>query len=141
MANWASGQARNFSNAFNYEKSAPNFLYIRDPNVSWTGPNGQVFTGGWRALNPSDLAANISVSGLSLNVGAVAVTGNPLVTISNPILAVSGNFGNGGGGLITGGGGFIGITGTVATSNAAESALLSNISSQLSGALNVTGIF
>lgn len=93
--------------------SAVNLVY--DPTVVM--PNGTI--GGMRPFNTStDVGGAVSVSGLNVQVGAVAITGNPSVTISNPILAVSGNFGaggGGGGGLVTGAGGFFGITGTVAT--------------------------
>lgn len=67
--------------------------YLLDPNLVVNG-----VTGNFRPAITSDFAANISVSGLSLTVGAVAVTGNPqvqisntpTVTIGNPVLAVSG---------------------------------------------------
>lgn len=104
---------RLFSSTFNDGKAHADFTYIYDANAVISGNNPPI-SGAWRPAIPTDFAASVSVSGLSLTVGSVAVTGNPQVTISNPILAVSGNFGagGGGGGLVTGAGGFFGITGT-----------------------------
>lgn len=59
--------------------------YIWDENAVITG-NFPYTTGCYRALNPTDFAAtiNISGSGFQVNVpSSVAVTGNPSVTVSN----------------------------------------------------------
>jgi archaellum component FlaG (FlaF/FlaG flagellin family) len=98
---------RFFSSQINLDKAHPAFQYIWDKSLVWTVPNGQSITGGARPVVPEDLAANISVSGLSLSVGSVAVTGgqvaisnNPGVTVLNPTYAQYNT------------GGYIGITGT-----------------------------
>lgn len=124
---------------------------VYDPNVVL----GNGTTGALRPFNTTtDVGGAVSVSGLSVQVGAVAITGNPTVTISNAILAVSGTLAGGsaggGGGLITGGGGYLGITGTVAVSNLNEIAALSSgnaflasisgsLSTNLTSPVNVTG--
>lgn len=117
---------RTFSTVFGIDHGQPAFTYIWDPNLIVTGGNpSQLLTGGMRVASPADYAANVSVSGLSLTVGAVALTGTNVVTLTGitPVtiagfnnafpLYVTGSFGavGGGGGLVTGGGGFIGITG------------------------------
>jgi hypothetical protein len=79
-----------FADTMNEGKAAPSFGFLYDSGILYTIQNIN-YTGGWRPAKPSDFAANISVSGLNLTVGAVAVTGNPNFTVSNPILAVSGN--------------------------------------------------
>ena len=82
---------RTYSQAFNDGKAAPSFQYIFDPNVLTTGSNG-IITGAYRPFNINDvLSPNISVSGLTISVGSVAITGNPQVTISNTIIPISGN--------------------------------------------------
>lgn len=82
---------RTYSSALNDGKGAPDFGYIYDPaNVS-TGGQGQLITGNWRPYSTSDISnTQVNVSGLSLTVGAVAVTGNPQVTVSNALLGTSG---------------------------------------------------
>lgn len=74
---------RTYSEAFNNGKAAPNFPYIWDANVLATGKDG-LTTGAWRMYSTNDISNNnISVSGLNLTVGAVAITGTPPVQISN----------------------------------------------------------
>jgi hypothetical protein len=59
--------------------------YIWDSNAVITGTLNPI-TGCFRPLEPTDLSANVEVSGgLSINVGAVAITGNPEVRVSNAI--------------------------------------------------------
>jgi hypothetical protein len=71
---------RTYSAAFNENKSAPNFPYIYDPGAFNSGnPNS---TGAWRPYSTTDIGS-VSISGLNLTVGAVAVTGNPNMTVSN----------------------------------------------------------
>lgn len=84
--------ARYFSKIFGDNHAQPTFGYLWDSGVVWRNLNGQLITGAARPIVPADLAStsSISVSGLSLTVGAVAVTGNPQVTVSNAILATSG---------------------------------------------------
>lgn len=84
--------ARYFSKGFNDQKAAPAFQYLFDSGVVWQNDAGMLVTGAMRPVVPTDLAStsNVSVSGLSLTVGAVAITGNPLVTVSNTILPTSG---------------------------------------------------
>jgi hypothetical protein len=84
---------RTYTSALNDGMGAANFPYIYDPNYVTTGSVGQPITGSWRPYGTSDISNNnISVSGLNLTVGAVAITGMPPVQISNfPTLnAVSG---------------------------------------------------
>jgi len=49
-------------------------------------------TGGLRPLFSTDLAASVYISGspVNINIGAVALTGNPSVSVSNTLLPVSG---------------------------------------------------
>lgn len=85
--------ARYFSKIFGDNHGAPAFQYIFDSGVVWQNLNGQLITGGARPVVPSDLAStsNISVSGLSLTVGAVAITGTPDIRVANTnAIAVSG---------------------------------------------------
>lgn len=82
-----------FADTMNEGKSAPSFGFLYDSGILYTIQD-ITYTGGWRPAKPSDFAANVSVSGLNLTVGAVAITGNPNITVSNPILAVSGNVSN-----------------------------------------------
>lgn len=90
--------ARYFSKIFGDNHAAPAFQYIWDASVVWRNGIGQLQTGAARPVVPGDLAANVSVSGLSLSVGAVnltgvnvvTLTGNTPVTITNPVLAISG---------------------------------------------------
>ncbi len=70
-----------FSKVINSPHSAPSFTYLYDPNAVITG-NSPPQTGAFRAASVSDFAANISVSGLNLTVGAVSITGSPIVTIA-----------------------------------------------------------
>ena len=98
MATFPSGY-RSFSTSFNDNKSQPVFNYVEDPNWVWTDNAGNLNTGAWRPLFPTDFNANIDITGLTVSVGAVAVTGAPVVTltgvqnvnVTNPVLAVSGN--------------------------------------------------
>lgn len=84
--------ARYFSKMFGSNHAAPAFQYVWDSGVVWINEAGKLQTGAARPVVPSDLGttSNLSVSGLSLTVGSVAVTGNPLFTVSNPLLATSG---------------------------------------------------
>ncbi len=76
---------RTFSNILNPGHSTPIFQYIYDPNALTTGGN-QIITGAFRAFSTSDISnTSISVSGLSLTVGAVAVTGAPVMTITGAL--------------------------------------------------------
>lgn len=60
------------------------FGYVQDPALPIYNAQGALISsGGWRPFHPADFAANVSVSGLNVTVGAVAVTGNPQVQISN----------------------------------------------------------
>ncbi len=57
--------------------------YIFDASAVNTGATPPT-TGVWRAATPEDFSSSISVSGgLSMTVGAVAITGNPQVQVSN----------------------------------------------------------
>jgi len=91
MSTSTSDRFRTFGDTFG--KGAPAFLHVADTGVVFTNGDGQVTTGAWRAATPADLGttSNVSISGLSLSVGAVAITGNPLMTVSNPVLPISGN--------------------------------------------------
>lgn len=87
---------RTYSQAFNDGKAAPSFQYLFDPNILTTGQYG-IITGGFRPFAISDVAS-VSVSGLSVSVNSVAITGNPVVTltgnqqviINNNIIPISG---------------------------------------------------
>jgi len=98
MANTRSAPSgiRNWSTTINEQHSSPVFNYLFDAATIFTPIGKPPITGSWRPLVPADLAANISLSGVSLTIGSVAVTGGQ-VAISNPV---------------TVGGGFLGITGT-----------------------------
>lgn len=73
-----------------YEKGTA-FDYIYDPNwIAYNGAKVAIATGAFRPLQASDFGSSVSVSGLSVTVGAVAITGNPQVTVSNA-LAITGN--------------------------------------------------
>ncbi len=74
--------ARYFSKIFGDNHGAPAFQYLWDSTVVWRNLNGQLITGGARPIVPGDLAANVSVSGLSLSVGAVNLTGVNIVTLT-----------------------------------------------------------
>lgn len=74
-----------YSSTQNEAKAHPNLNFVYD--VNHVRPGSPPSTGGWRALVPSDLAGDISLSGVSISIGAVAVTGTVHVT---------GNFGGGG---------------------------------------------
>ncbi len=76
-------------------------IYLYDANVvvTNTNDNSVLSTGAYRAAQASDFAANISVSGLSISVGAVTLTGtNPVTVINTPNVIPLG--------------GYLGITGT-----------------------------
>ena len=70
------------------------YEYIRDPNlVIYNGAGAVIETGGWRPLVPSDLAANVSISG-GVSVGNVAVTGGSIAISNTPnVIINSGSFG------------------------------------------------
>lgn len=77
------------------------FQYINDTSLILRNQQGVPYaTGGFRPAAVTDFAANISVSGLNLTVGGVAITGSVPIPISNPVYSV----------YITGG--YVGITGT-----------------------------
>lgn len=82
------GRARNYFGS--YGQGAISFLNIYDSSTIVTNINdGTILgTGAWRAAVPSDFAANISLSGVSITVGSVAITGNPSVSVSNPTYQV-----------------------------------------------------
>ncbi len=62
------------------------FQLIYDPNqVSTEGSQ----TGMWRPLQAGDFS-NITISGVEVVVGSIAVTGSPNVTVANPVVPVSG---------------------------------------------------
>lgn len=91
MANSSSypSGGRYFSNSVNVDKTHPVLLEIYDATVIWQ--NGETAkTGAWRPAVPSDFAANISLSGVSLSIGSVAVTGTTQTSIINSILPFSG---------------------------------------------------
>ena len=50
-----------------------------------------VSSGVFRPAYTTDFAANVSISGLGVTVGAVAITGNPSVTINSGSFGFSGN--------------------------------------------------
>lgn len=153
------GRYRSYSNT--YGQGAVSFGQLYD--ASWVvyqqGTSIAISTGAWRPAFPSDFAANISVSGLNLTVGAVAVTGNPQVqisntpsvTVTNPVylvgitgqpLYVTGNFGasSSSPGFITGG--VIGLTGSpnVTIANASPIPVSGVVQAQVTiGAIAVTG--
>ncbi len=120
---------RTFSNILNPGHATPAFEYIWDNSILTTGGN-QILTGAFRAFSTTDISnTSISVSGLSLTVGSVAVTGAPVVTLTgntsviipytNPVY-VTGSFAtNSSATAITGSpnvtinGGFVGITGSL----------------------------
>lgn len=79
----------------NLGKVDPTIQYIWDANAVVSGNPTQ--TGAFRPATTTDFAANISVSGLSLSVGNVGVTGGYIgitgianVNITNPLVAISG---------------------------------------------------
>jgi hypothetical protein len=126
---------RNYSTAINENKASPAFNHLWDASSTYRTPAGAIITGSWRPLLPSDMAAEINVSGgLSVTIGAVAITGNPSVQVSNPV---------------TLGGGFAGITGTVntnisnpvlATSGVVRISNLVSTTSIVTGVTNITGV-
>lgn len=71
---------RYYGKLYNTQHGAPAFTYLYDSSVVWQDQAGNLITGGERPATPADFAANISVSGLSLSVGAVALTGTSVVT-------------------------------------------------------------
>jgi hypothetical protein len=88
---------RAYSQPFGTSNGNISFNQLYDQNWIWNN-GASLVTGAWRPFFPSDFAATIS--GLSVSVGAVAITGvnNVAVTgttnvnITNPVLAVSGAF-------------------------------------------------
>lgn len=119
---------RTWSATINNGKAAPNYPQIWDPTLLATGGDGQILTGNWRAYSTSDISStSVSVSGLSLTVGAVAITGNPQVTVSNASLAVVGV------------GGYFGITG-VPSFFPVNTGGTQNVNVTNTLPLNVTGI-
>lgn len=74
------------------------FSYINDPSLVLYTQQGVAYaTGGFRPMATTDLM-DITLTGVSISIGAVAVTGSPLVTIAG-VSSVSVS------------GGYIGITG------------------------------
>lgn len=83
---------RYYPQAFNDGKAAPVFQYIYDPFALTTGNAGIIETGAFRPYTLEDIASiNVDITGLSVSVGAVAITGNTIVEVNNPILPISGN--------------------------------------------------
>ncbi len=82
------GKARNYFSS--YGNGAVSFINIFDASTIVTNVNdGSIIgTGAWRAAVPADFAANISLSGVSISVGAVAVTGVAAVSVQNPTYQV-----------------------------------------------------
>jgi len=74
---------RYYGKLYNTNHGAPAFQYIYDSGVVWLNDAGQLVTGAERPVTPDDLGSAVSVSGLSVSVDAVAITGNPNVTVSN----------------------------------------------------------
>jgi len=80
MAVTPSVNARYFTSLYGNQNGGPSFGYLWDSSVEWLDTNGNLNTGAMRPATPADFAANISVSGLNLTVGAVAITGQAVVT-------------------------------------------------------------
>lgn len=90
-----SSRFRTFGDTFG--KGAPAFIHVADTGTTFTDADGNLISGAWRPAVPADFqspAANVNVSGLSLSVGAVAITGvMPTQTVAitgNPTVVVSG---------------------------------------------------
>lgn len=82
------GKYRNFLGAFN---QAVAFNYLYDSSLVVTNvydPSIPIGTGGFRPFFPSDFASNISLSGVSINIGAVSVTGTTSTSVTNPTYQV-----------------------------------------------------
>lgn len=79
-----------------YEKGTA-FDYIYDPNwIAYNGAKVAIATGAFRPLQASDFGSSVSVSGLNVTVGAVAVTGSPIVVpASGSYSAIFSGFNNG----------------------------------------------
>jgi len=73
---------RYYGKLYNTNHGAPAFQYIYDSGVVWQNDAGQLITGAERPVVPTDLAANINLSGISLSVGAVNLTGVNVVTLT-----------------------------------------------------------
>lgn len=94
-----SSGSRFFSDIFNVQKAEPSMQYLFDGSALINFPNGGIKTGAWRPIVPADLAANISLSGVSLSVGSVAVTGVtqtsivgiPHVVVDGGLIGLTGN--------------------------------------------------
>lgn len=79
-------------------KGTAGFSYIFDPALVLTTGVPLPITGNWRPYSTADIStSNVSVSGLSLTVGAVNVTGivpitvaGGSITVVNPVVPVSG---------------------------------------------------
>lgn len=94
MPDFSQSGYRVFSKPFGTNQGVTSFGQIYDSN--WVWQNGtQDTTGAWRPLFPSDMQQNVhvDVTGLEVNVGSVAVTGNPQVTdstVANLLSGISG---------------------------------------------------
>jgi len=80
---------RTYSTAPNDGMGAANFPYIWDSTVLTTGSLG-ITTGAWRPYGVTDISS-VSVSGLSITVGAVAITGSPSVVVAGGYVGLTGN--------------------------------------------------
>jgi hypothetical protein len=126
--------ARYFSKGPNDNHAAPALGYLYDSGVVWqptiNGQPGALITGAWRPTVPSDLASTTSIDvsgGLSVNIGAVAITGTADVNITNPRIATSG--------VIQGGNSIpVNVTGFVTT------VVTGTVNSTSSNPVGVTGI-
>jgi hypothetical protein len=149
---------RYYGKLYNTHHGAPAFQYIYDSGVVWQNDNGQLVTGGERPVTPDDLGSTtaLSVSGLSLSVGSVSLTGyNPVTVVNTDPVPVTGAI-QGGNTIPLNVTGIINtvVTGAVSasfdtspivnaqsTGNArilTDNLLLSGISGQLGGTLNVS---
>lgn len=87
---------RAYSQPFGTSNGTISFNQLYDANLVYNVNAATPGTGGWRPFFPSDFASNVSVSGLSVSVGAVAVTGIATVAVTSfpvtgPAAAISGS--------------------------------------------------
>lgn len=89
------------------------FSYINDPSLVLYTQQGVAYaTGGFRPMSTNDLG-DITITGLSIAIGAVAVTGSPNVTINGGLVGITGSpfVTLAGVPNVTISGGYVGITG------------------------------
>lgn len=115
MAVTPSSSARYFTQLYGTQHGAPSFGYIWDAAVEWNDTQGLLHTGAMRPITPQDFA-NVTISGLSFT-GQLSIDDSIGIT-----------------------GGYLGITGTANVNSVISNALLSGISGQLAGSINVTGV-